>query len=230
MKALKIALCAAAATLAFGSAASAADVSFNAALTNDYVFRGLSQNPDSHGVANATASVGADVTSGILYAGVWASDVSFANAEIDGYFGVKPTVGAVSLDLGAIYYGYVDAFYDDASYWELKAAASVPAGPATLGGAIFYSPELSGNMGDAIYYEANVSAPFRKGTLSAAYGVQTLDDGLWAVDSYTTWNAGVTLPVNDTFSVDIRYVGTDDDANFVGFAKDEFVATLKATF
>lgn len=224
MKALKIALCAAAATLAFGSAASAADVSFNVGASSDYVFRGLTQSFDT------TAFAGVDVSEGIFYGGAWASDVYFANAEVDLYAGVKPTVGAVSLDLGAIYYGYVDASYDDAAYWELKAAASVPAGPATLGAAIYYSPELSGNMGDAVYYEANISAPIHKATFSAAYGVQTLDDGLWPVDSYTTWNAGVTVPVNETFGVDVRYVGTDDDAFGAGFAVDQFVATLKATF
>ena len=42
--------------------------------------------------------------------------------------------GPVTLDLGVIYYGYVDqpsGSHED--YWEFKAAGSIPAGPATLG-------------------------------------------------------------------------------------------------
>lgn len=227
MKALKIALVAAAASFAMAGAASAQDmdVSFNVGATSDYVFRGLSQS-----AYDATGFAGVDVSSGMFYAGAWASDVFFADAEVDVYAGVKPTLGPVSLDLGVLYYGYVEAAYDDAAYWELKAAASVPAGPATIGGVVYYSPELSGNMGDGFYYEANISFPIRTATASLAIGQQTLDDSLWVVDSYTTWNAGVTVPVTEAFSLDVRYIGTDDDAWGAGLAVDEFVGTIKAAF
>ena len=74
---------------------------------------------------------GVDVTIGSGYVGVWASNVDFGtddpSAEIDLYAGVKPTLGDTSLDLGVIYYGYVDdkgATPGQYGYLELKAAAS----------------------------------------------------------------------------------------------------------
>ena len=71
-----------------------------------------------------------DATYGIGYAGVWASNVDFGaddpTAEIDLYAGVRPTIGDTSLDLGVLYYGYVEdkGIPGSYSYVELKAAAS----------------------------------------------------------------------------------------------------------
>ena len=123
-------------------------VAFNVGAATEYVFRGVSQTDEDPAIQG-----GVDVGMGMFYAGAWASNVDFFDStdfEFDFYAGVKPTVGAVTLDLGVIYYGYADqpsgADYD---YWEGKVAASVPAGPATLGVAVYYSPEFFGNTGDA---------------------------------------------------------------------------------
>eukprot|EP01035_Chromulina_nebulosa_P060318 gene60318-82528_t len=64
MKALKLALCAAAASFAMAGVAHAEDasVSFNVGLTSDYVFRGVSQTDESPALQG-----GVDVSSGILY-------------------------------------------------------------------------------------------------------------------------------------------------------------------
>lgn len=65
------------------------ELSANAALTTDYVFRGFSQTAE-----NAAIQGGFDATHGIFYAGVWASNLDFggngagqdvANIEIDWY-------------------------------------------------------------------------------------------------------------------------------------------------
>src|SRR4051794_5172920 len=138
MKSLKLSLLVAAATVAMGGAAFADDdsgpkVSFNIGAASDYVFRGYSQTNEDPQVFG-----GVDLTVDKFYAGLWASNVHFApgdltDAEIDVYAGFKPTLGPVSLDLGAIYYGYVNPPKGGGyGYAEIKAAGSVPIGKASL--------------------------------------------------------------------------------------------------
>ncbi len=112
MKALKLSLLAAAATLAIGGVAHAQEepafkLAFNIGANSDYVFRGVSQTDEDPSVFG-----GVDATIGSIgYAGVWISNVDFnngTNAEVDVYAGIKPVLGAVTFDFGAIYYGYVD--------------------------------------------------------------------------------------------------------------------------
>ena len=212
-------------------------VTFNAAITNDYLFRGLSQTS-----GDTAASGGADVTSGILYAGTWLSNVNFGattgdpanktKIEYDLYAGVRPVLAGVNLDLGVIRYGYTSspgsANYD---YWEGKILASKAFGPATLGGAFYYSPEFFGKIGKAYYYEVNGAYAFaNKATVSGAFGYQDLE---FDKSDYATWNVGVGYPLTDHLAVDLRYWDTDNNGDhFYGstFAGERLVATLKATF
>lgn len=226
MKALKLALCAAAASFAMAGAASAqeAEYSFNVAVTSDYVFRGFSQTDE-----NPALQGGVDVVSGMWYAGGWASNVDFGDstsAEVDIYAGITPTVGAVSLNLGAIYYGYVNApSTTDYNFWEFKAAASIPAGPVTLSAAAYYSPEFFGGLGDSLYYEASASiSPVDKWTISATAGKQTFDDISGA--DYGTWNLGVGYAITEAVSVDVRY--SDTDLNCTALCDERVAVTLKA--
>ncbi len=229
MKVLKLALVAAAASFAMAGTASAeVDVSFNVGATTDYVFRGFTQSMEDPAIFG-----GVDVGTGIFYAGAWASSVDFGDdtsAEYDLYVGVKPTVGPVDVDLAAIYYGYIDApSAADYDYWEFKAAASVPAGPVTLGVATYYSPDFGGVAEEAFYYEGNVAfSPADFVTVSAALGEQRYDD---SSANYMTWNAGATFAINDMFSVDFRYHDTDiSNAICKNVCDDRINATLKAAF
>jgi uncharacterized protein (TIGR02001 family) len=222
MKALKLAICAATASLALGGTAYAQDVSFNVGVASDYVYRGVSQTDES-----PQLFAGVDVSSGIFYAGAWASNVDFydsTDAEIDVYAGIKPTAGPVTFDLGALYYGYVnEPSGADYAFWEFKAAASVPAGPATLGAAVFYSPEFFGGIGSAVYYEVIASvSPAEKWTIGAAVGTQTFDVG----GDYSTWNVGVGYAFNDTLSADLRY--HDNDLNCGTICDSRVTLSLKA--
>lgn len=208
MRTLKMALAAAAASLCFAGAANAADgptFAFNLGAANDYIFRGFSQTDEDPQVFG-----GIDASMGIGYAGVWVSNVDFldsTDAEFDLYAGVKPVVGAVTFDLGVIYYGYLDKGASNYDYWEFKAAASVPAGPATLGVATYFSPDFFGTADDAFYYEANaaVSIPDTKFTITGAIGRQQQDGGL----DYTTWNVGLGFALTDHVSFDVRYWDTN---------------------
>ena len=228
MKLFKLALASAVATAALGGAALAQDtgtVAFNVGVVSDYVFRGLSQTDE-----NPALQGGVDFSSGLAYGGIWGSNVDFlddTSAEIDVYGGIKPTVGAVSLDLGVIYYGYVDE-PKGANYanWEYKAAASVPAGPATLGAAVFYSNDTFGAAGEATYLEVNGAVPVGPVLLSGAYGNQEFK----GVDDYNLWNIGAAYTFAEKFTLDVRYYGTDNEA-FTGALGDErFVVGLKAAF
>lgn len=232
MKLLKLALCAAVASTALGATAMAQDAAptfaFNVGATSDYLFRGLTQTAKDPAVFG-----GVDMTAGLFYAGAWASNVDWG-VETDLYAGVKPVVGPVTFDIGAIYYGYPDSDVKNAAYWEGKIAASIPAGEGTLGVAYYYSPEFFGKTGKADYYELNGSMPlpFGGASLSGAVGRQSLSRASYGVDGYSTWNAGVTVPFLSKLSVDLRYVYTDDDAKIacVGCSSNKIVGTIKANF
>ena len=238
MKLFKTSLLAAVATLATAGAASAADYSFNVGVANDYVFRGLDQTFDQDGQLFG----GVDVSEGLVYGGAWVSNTGpdgDQGIEYDLYAGVKPSVGGVALDFGVIYYGYTgsNSVTSDFNAVELKAAASYPLGPVTVGAAAYYSPE-NGGFGDesTLYLEANAAYTFAAGpTISgiSAENVPTAPLPPGVPDSYLTYNVGVTMPFAERFSVDLRYHATDDDAETVfgpDIADDHFVATLKATF
>jgi uncharacterized protein (TIGR02001 family) len=235
MRALKRALLAAVGALALGGAAQAQEaqagpvkLSFNVGGATDYVFRGISQTDE-----NPQISGGVDATLGAIgYAGIWASNVDFNNgtgAEVDLYGGVKPTLGAATLDIGVIYYGYTNqpsGPHED--YWEGKLAASIPAGKATLGAAVYYSPEFFGETGQATYLEANGAAPIgdSRFTVSGALGRQWVDAGV----DYTVWNLGVGLALTDHLALDLRYWGTDEEDALGPLGEGRVVFGAKATF
>jgi len=232
MRTLKIALAAAVGSLALAGAAQAQDESlkfaFNVGAATDYVFRGLSQTDEDPQVFG-----GVDMTMGLGYAGVWVSNVDFGNgtdAEFDLYAGLKPTAGPVSFDIGIIYYGYVDqpkGSHED--YFEAKVAASVPAGPATLGAAVYYSPEFFGKTGDAWYYEANalVAIPDTKFTINGAIGRQEVEKAF----DYTTWNIGLGYALTDHISFDVRYWDTNQgNAVTGGLGDSRVVGGIKLVF
>ncbi|HEY3697271.1 TorF family putative porin [Phenylobacterium sp.] len=215
-------------------------VAFNAAITNDYLFRGLSQTS-----GKSAAQGGVDVTAGMFYAGTWLSNVDFGatasdpqnktSIEYDLYAGVRPVLGPLNLDVGVIRYGYTDspkaAHYD---YWEGKILASHTMGPATIGAAFYYSPEFFGKVGDAEYYELNGAYTLsNKATISGAFGYQDLQKSKAGISNYSTWNIGVGYPVTDHIAVDLRYVDTSQKATRFytkTFAGDRIVGTLKVTF
>jgi uncharacterized protein (TIGR02001 family) len=200
---------------------------FNVAGTSDYVFRGVSQTQEAPAL-----SAGVDLTYGSLYAGTWASNVDFGdgdtNAEIDLYGGIRPEVAGWNLDLGVIGYLYTNqpdgADYD---YAEVKAAASRAFGPATLGAAVYYSPDFFGASEDeATYVEANAAiSPADRWTLSGAVGRQFVSSDL----DYTTWNLGAAWQMTPHLAVDVRYHDTDEH-DFGDTYGARAVASLKATF
>jgi len=216
------------------------------ALTNDYVFRGITQSAERPAV-QATL----DVTYGMLYAGAFVSNVDFggnlAVAELTFIAGVKPVVGPVSFDFGVIYYTYPganDASNAELDFVELKAAASVaPWKGGTVGVAAFWTPEHTGETGDVWTLEGTIAQelPSIHGigvSFSALVGYQHGNDisyfNALGTDDYMYWNAGLTFAFHERLSVDLRYWDSDLDVcqsiGKVGACDARFVATAKATF
>jgi hypothetical protein len=85
------------------------DIAFGSSITNDYIFRGITQSnhkPSVSAYFEPRYNVNPNLQ---LYIGTSASSISFANRaalEIDGYVGVRPTFGAFAFDFGFWYYGY----------------------------------------------------------------------------------------------------------------------------
>lgn len=217
---------AAAAVLLTAGAASAQDapeVAWNVVAASDYVFRGYSQTNQDPALQG-----GVDVTIGALYVGAWASSVDFGDdtdAEVDIYGGYRGEAGGFAFDVGAVAYLYVGAPNGaDYDYVELKGAVSRAIGPATIGAAVFWSPDFFGVDEEATYVEANIAfAPAPQWTVSGAVGHQALDVNA----DYATWHAGVAYAFTDNVVVDVRYHDTDVTGPL---SDDRVVAALKLLF
>jgi uncharacterized protein (TIGR02001 family) len=205
--------------------------SFNVGATSDYVFRGVSQSDNDPAIQG-----GVDFAYGILYAGVWASLVDFADAppadaEVDWYGGIKPTwnspLGTINMDFGVIYYSYPGANPDsvllpDLNYVELKAGYSWSALHPSLvtGTTVFWSPDYVLETGSVWTIETmaawtlpklHIVTPVINGVLGWQKGDS--NDGYFVNvngtdDEYYYWNAGLNLAV-ENISFDFRYWDTN---------------------
>ena len=144
----KTSLIAIGAALLLGAiSAQATEFSGNVAIATDYRFRGISQGDRSPAIQG-----GFDIEheSG-LYAGVWASNVTFSGAaiEMDYYGGFAGDFNEnVGYDIGVLWYNYPeDDSNPDLDYVEIYGSVSVMGG--TLG--VAFSPDYFAETGDFIY-------------------------------------------------------------------------------
>jgi uncharacterized protein (TIGR02001 family) len=215
----------------------------SAALTTDYVFRGVSQT-----TGNPAVQASLDATYGMFYFGAWGSNVDFgggpagqdiANIEIDYYAGITPEWQGISFDIGGIYYTYPGAFDSgtEFDYFELKTAASYTFGESfTVGVSNYWSPEFFAKLGNADALELSSEYAFGKKlfnfftpSVSALVGWQWVDKGV----DYTYWNAGLTLGFMENWSADVRYWDTDFSSAGCGglnICDSRVVGTVSASF
>ncbi len=203
--------------------------SVNAALTSDYIFRGVSQSDNDPAV-----SAGFDASYGILYAGLWASSVDedfvSSNLEIDWYVGIKPTLGPATFDFGVLYYTYPGGEdWNDSEVFELKAAISGEIFKGLSGtGVVYWSPEAQADAGEYYVYEGTLAYTLPQisvftPTISGTIG--HVDNQDFDTD-YTYWNAGLSLGY-DKFTFDVRYWDTDVDSTL---SDERVVGTVKVAF
>lgn len=202
--------------------------------TSDYIFRGISTNGEDPAFQPSI-----NIGYGIFYAGVWGSNIvePYAPWETDIYAGIKPTLGPVTFDFGAVYYTYFGSDdNDDLEYYELKAGASwSPVTNLTLTPVLWYTPSQSNYAetwtieGTAAYVlpAVGIFTP----TVSGLVGFTSSEDtaGFFlGEDEYTYWNAGLALGV-EKFTFDFRYWDTDIADGGAGLADERFVFTASVT-
>lgn len=222
------------------------ELSGTAALTTDYIFRGISQTSQ-----NPAAQAGVTATYGIFYIGAWGSNVDFgavdnafgnpkniSSIEIDYYAGIAPTWKGFTFDIAALYYTYPGAFDPggELDYFELKTAVSYTfAEKLTATVANYWSPEFGGETGNAdaidltlTYAFGNKLFNFFSPSISGLVGYQDVE----FLPSYTYWNAGLTLGFMENWSVDVRYWDTNLSTAECGGPNCDarVVGTLTASF
>jgi uncharacterized protein (TIGR02001 family) len=210
--------------------------SVNAAITSDYVFRGISQTDEE-----AAVQAGFDASWGILYAGTWASSidddfVGGSPTEIDFYAGIKPVWGPATFDFGVLYYYYpgsTSAGAGEPDVIELKAGVSGEILPKlSAATTVYWSPEAAYDTGEYWVSETSLGYALPKVWVfdpSVSGTVGFVDNIDFDESDYTYWNAGLTLAY-DKFSFDFRYWDTKlDDASTLDpdLADERFVFTAK---
>ena len=195
-----------------------------AALTNNYVFRGITQSDDDpaiQGSLNYTLDTGFAGTS--VYGGLWGSNVDFndgdgAHVELDWTFGLGGEIldSGVNYTLGGIYYSY----------------------PSFQGG-VNYAPDFFNGSGDA--WDPNggvkIGIPIPDQlftlTLEGYTGHQWVDDNArFGADDYQDWKLGLSVGIK-MLTLSAYYTDTNlskSDCGGTGNCGPRAVLALGATF
>lgn len=133
------------------------DIAFGGVVMSDYNFRGVSQsNRGFSGGAYFEPQL--SIGFGTLYAGIAAYGVDWPgtapaygftspSAEVDLYGGWRNTFGALSVDIGLIYYYYPketwNGFTDDSDFYEIYGKFGYAITPdLTIGANVYWTPDL----------------------------------------------------------------------------------------
>lgn len=194
--------------------------SANVTLTNDYVFRGISQTNEDPALQG-----GFDVSIGPgFYAGVWGSNVDFSpdegSLEVDYYGGwSKEWDNGFGLDVGINQYDYFPSSV--AEFTEIYAQLSWN----FIGVNIWR--DVNSDQDDYTVYEGTLAYEFA----DTGFGVDALagkvepDDG---PDDYTYWHVGGTYSFGEGWGLDLRYHDTNSngEALFGDLAKSRVVFSI----
>lgn len=216
------------------TAEKAYEMTVNATLASDYIFRGVSQTLEDPAV-----QAGFDVahTSGI-FAGVWSSNVDFqdrgpsddqADQEVDLYVGYGTELNSDwSVDATAIRYIYPGTAGDsDLDYNELLFVAHFRDVASVL---IGYSNDVFNIGKRGIYYGVSGNLPLANDVLlTASAGYYDLDDAL--NDNYVDWSIGAEFSTG-IFTSRLAYVDTDSTGEdlFGDNADSRLVFSVTALF
>lgn len=179
------------------------DLLITAAVTSDYISRGVTQTDHSPAVQG---SVELDV--GIFYAGVWASNVDFGapsggtnHSEVDLSIGVRPVLGDFTFDIGYLRYLYSDS---STNFGEVYGFATWAINPAwSLTQKVYVNPETS----DA-YFETSAAYSFGGG-FKVSGGIGSVAYGDTPAIDYLAWNAGGSYSWSNGLTADVRVWGTN---------------------
>lgn len=210
-----------ASALVAASVSTQAEVSINAGVTSDYVWRGVSQT-----AGDASVSGGIDYSSDSgFYAGTWVGSLGAgAGAEHDLYLGYATD----SFDIGYIYYAY-PSVGADIDFGEVYASYSIEG--FTLGLAYTVNDE-DGNeggpfqSGDLYYYGSYGTDLSEDWTIGFTVGAYAFDnDGLGFTEDYIHYSVdfGTSTSAGDfTFSL----TDTDLDSDVFGNVNSDVKAVV----
>lgn len=219
----------------------ASPLSFNASLTSDYRYRGISQTrlkPAIQGGVDYALPAG-------FYVGAWASTIKWikdvggdASVEVDLYGGYKGEITKdLTFDVGVLTYQYPsNKLATNANTTELYGALSF--GPAT----VKYSHAVTNTFGNtdsknSFYLEAGASFEVGGGvTLAPHVGYQKIKGPFADPGSYTDYSLTASMDFSG-FVVSAAVVGTDADKTFYvspvnnkELGKPGLVLAVKKTF
>jgi uncharacterized protein (TIGR02001 family) len=199
------------------ASAQIAGLSANAAVTTNYIFRGISQSG-----GNIAVQAGVDyAVPGTGFAiGAWASSIDFGNAtfgddtaaEIDLYGSYTLAItDALGLVVGGITYNYPSAPTGvNYNWYEIYGGLSYNFGVAAINGRVYYSPDYVNLSTSQIYFTGGVSAPVLPWlTLNANIGYSTFDHAVPPIiEDYMDWNVSAVATFGN-FSFTAGYTDTD---------------------
>lgn len=200
-------------------AAQAADpapaVAANLAVTNNYVWRGLSQSAESFALQGGFDY--ADKSG--FYLGFWGSNVNFgdlgptnaydrAQLEADIYGGYKFKAGPADLDVGLLHYNYPGA---DSTFKYNWTEVYVGAGFGPVSAKLSVAGDYQGPSTDGgTYLEVNYTQEFSKGlNLVAHVGSSSGDYFKNNFKSYVDYKAGITYDLGSGYAFGAAYSGTN---------------------
>ncbi|MBN9042768.1 MAG: hypothetical protein J0H38_16035 [Rhizobiales bacterium] len=220
------------------------DIAFGAGITNDYLFRGVTQSnhkPSANAYFEPRYNVNKDLQ---LYVGTSASSIAFANrasVELDGYFGVRPTFGPVAFDFGFWYYGYPGGtcFAGVAGFGAECAANALANGNFIKKDVSFYEGYAKVNwtindvvtVGGNAYYSPNFLNTGADGTYASITGKITAPStffGSSGIGAYISGEFGRQwLGTSDAFYGNIKYADYNTWNIGVGFTYKVFTLDIR---
>jgi len=192
-------------------------LSFGAAFTSDYNFRGISQSARRPAV-QADAEITYNIYPNLqLYAAIFGSSLklpSQASMELDGSFGIRPSFGDLNLDFGATYYGYPGELPGVKSeFWEFYGKASYKVfDMLTVGANLYHAPNWLNLGARGTYYSLTAAlelpANFEISGELGRYSLGRPTGAIASLPDYTYWNAGLSYKYK-VATLDLRYHDTN---------------------
>jgi len=190
-------------------------LSANAAVTTNYVFRGISQ---SGGDIAAQAGLDYNIpqVSG-LAVGTWVSSINFGDdtpVEWDLYGSYTyPVNDKFALMIGGIHYTYPNSPHGvNYNWWEAWVGGSYNFGFASVQAKFYYSPDYINLSTHQFYYTGGVTVPVPGLpwlSLSANIGHTDLDHAVFPlIKDYTDWNISAAATYQN-FTLTLGYAQTD---------------------
>lgn len=198
---------------------SAAELSANAGITSNYVFRGFTQ---SNNDAALQGGVDYNHDSG-AYAGVWASTVDDVDGngdglEVDFYVGFGGESDSIEFDVGYISYEYTDSDFKNGAFHEFYIGGGY--GPASV--TYYIGDDTEAGQPDYNYLDVKFKLTLPDDIdFDAHYGRYDPDGGT----SYNDFSVGLSKVIMD---VEVSITGTTEDKP--GSKDEKLFLTIIKTF